>query len=1322
MSEELWEKYNGKGFAAKYSDYAERASKDEDGNDIKTSLAGKQDTISDLTAIRDGAAAGSTAYQKPTGGIPDTDLSPDVRASLQKADTAIQDVSGKADKDTTATPNNLAQFDANGNPVDSGIAASVISGKANVSEMAITPDAQDNTIANIQLQTGLDTNVVVAHQSLSGYWNGSITPSGSGNVVSDITVDQNGQVTVTKSSAGVPNDGALNITVGSAATQTFTADQANGSPVNVTIPLASHDASGYHEGMLSTALAEQLDTAVQPGDLANYTQKVVPALAGNLATLTATGELGDSGYAANDFATAAQGALADTAVQPATLSDYVMKDGSKVLSTNDYTNADKDIVDQVGDAMPSGASNINPLVTNTDLQQAIANFGGFEVVSLTSGANPHPDVQNPSDKIIYLTKDSQSSALDPYTEWIYQNSSWEIIGETSVDLTGYITSVSMAGGTAISPVSGSSTIDLPAATMNSGTGVAGIMSGADKKKLEGIATGAEVNAIASISLNGAALAPDGNRNVEITISSPSPSSANPAMDGTAAPGVSTDYARADHVHPSDTSKQDVITFNTAYDPVSNKAATMSDISGTIAGKADKVSGAPSGNLAALDGNGNLVDSTVKPSDFKTKQTAVVDPTASGNAVSFIDTISQDTNGEITVTKKTVQNATASTSGVGGNAGLLSATDKETIDSLVTVATTGDYNDLTNKPTIPAAQVNSDWDASSGVAEILHKPTIGDGTLSITVGSASAQTFTANQETSESVIIPLADVDTSGATPVYTEGLMSASDKEKLDGIEAGAEANVKPDWNAAAGADNEILNKPSVGDGTLSITVGSAAVQTFTANQNTNESITIPLAAVDSTGSTPVYTEGLMSAADKAKVEGIADKADKVTSATPNNFASLTSGGNLADSGYSANSFATAAQGDLADSSIQGVTVDNGSPLTPVSGVVNIDLSGKVDVVSGKGLSTNDYTTADKNIVTKAGEVIPSDARSDNQLVSENTLTAAIADFGGFKISSGAGVDNHPDESNPNTRTVYLVKDTSVVGADKYNEWICTNVSGPTWEKIGDTTLDLSGYVEYPSTHVDTHIVAFGPNSTIVDTGTTVSALTNTVETVSIGAGSAISPTTGTTDINIPLAANNNGTGSDGAMSGTDKLKLDGIDTGAQVNTVNTVSIGAGSTISPTTGTTNIVIPLANSSSDGAMSSADKSKLDGIAVGAEVNAVNTVSIGAGSAISPTAGTTNINIPIATSSNDGAMSSTDKSKLDGIAAGAEPNVQSDWSETDTTVDTYIANKPDIIIPLDSSAALGGISAPKYLMVVTSMPPAAQIDPDTIYLVQGTYIGT
>jgi len=80
-------------------------------------------------------------------------------------------------------------------------------------------------------------------------------------------------------------------------------------------------------------------------------------------------------------------------------------------------------------------------------------------------------------------------------------------------------------------------------------------------------------------------------------------------------------------------------------------------------KADKVSGATSGNFAGLDANGNLTDSGSKASDFKTKQTAVADPTASGMGLEFIATASQNANGEMAVTKKTVQDGTTSQKGV-----------------------------------------------------------------------------------------------------------------------------------------------------------------------------------------------------------------------------------------------------------------------------------------------------------------------------------------------------------------------------------------------------------------------------------------------------------------------------------------------------------------------------------------------------------------------------------------------------------------------------------------------------------------------------------
>lgn len=49
-----------------------------------------------------------------------------------------------------------------------------------------------------------------------------------------------------------------------------------------------------------------------------------------------------------------------------------------------------------------------------------------------------------------------------------------------------------------------------------------------------------------------------------------------------------------------------------------------------------------------------------------------------------------------------------------------------------------------------------------------------------------------------------------AVAAGASGLMSGSDKTKLDGIASGAEVNVNADWNSATG-DSQILNKPTLG-------------------------------------------------------------------------------------------------------------------------------------------------------------------------------------------------------------------------------------------------------------------------------------------------------------------------------------------------------------------------------------------------------------------------------------------------------------------------------------------------------------------------------
>lgn len=83
---------------------------------IEQQIATKQDKITDLDTIRQGAAKGATAlqsytekytgtYSKPSGGIPKSDLASAVQTSLEKADTALQthqDISGKADKSSLA--------------------------------------------------------------------------------------------------------------------------------------------------------------------------------------------------------------------------------------------------------------------------------------------------------------------------------------------------------------------------------------------------------------------------------------------------------------------------------------------------------------------------------------------------------------------------------------------------------------------------------------------------------------------------------------------------------------------------------------------------------------------------------------------------------------------------------------------------------------------------------------------------------------------------------------------------------------------------------------------------------------------------------------------------------------------------------------------------------------------------------------------------------------------------------------------------------------------------------------------------------------------
>jgi hypothetical protein len=81
------------------------------------------------------------------------------------------------------------------------------------------------------------------------------------------------------------------------------------------------------------------------------------------------------------------------------------------------------------------------------------------------------------------------------------------------------------------------------------------------------------------------------------------------------------------------------------------------------------------------------------------------------------------------------------------------------------ATSG-VEEILNKPTIPAAQVNSDWNATSGVAEILNKPTIPSGTVtSVDLSMPAAFSVSGNPVTTSGTLA----VTAAGVATQYIRG-------------------------------------------------------------------------------------------------------------------------------------------------------------------------------------------------------------------------------------------------------------------------------------------------------------------------------------------------------------------------------------------------------------------------------------------------------------------------------------------------------------------------------------------------------------------------
>jgi len=110
---------------------------------------------------------------------------------------------------------------------------------------------------------------------------------------------------------------------------------------------------------------------------------------------------------------------------------------------------------------------------------------------------------------------------------------------------------------------------------------------------------------------------------------------------------------------------------------------------------------------------------------------------------------------------------------------------------------------------------------------------------------------------------------------------------------------------------------------------------------------------------------------------------------------------------------------------------------------------------AGDGLALNDHQFyVSGKYITSAGETL-----AGKMLILKDNEWVEMPEFGGFATANSG--EGHPDVQNPSTKLIYLVKNSSVTGNDKYSEWIYTSADAQTtaWECIGDTSLDLTPYL-----------------------------------------------------------------------------------------------------------------------------------------------------------------------------------------------------------------------------------------------------------------------
>jgi len=786
-------------------------------NDGKLSI--KVGNASPVVFSANDASDKSITVDKNAIDLGDVDNTADLNKPISTATQTALDK--KADKVAGATNGNFAALDANGNLADShakiddfataaqgakadtayqkpdtgipksDLASDVqdslgkadtalqehqdISGKAEKSEMAITAVSGDETKKNIQLKDGLATDVVVAHQDISG--------------------------------KAEKSEMAIDDVAGDSTKKKIT---------------------------LKTGLSQEV--VVEHQDLSGKADKVNSATSGNFAGLDANGNLTDSGKKTADFATAAQGKKADTAIQGVTLNGSTLTpDSAKVVDLGNLKTKQTAVADPQAfgegltfiDQTAQNENGVLTTLTKKTVQSASTSQKGVVQLQDSIASNESSTTTAPTPRAV---REAISNAVAS----AYHHAGTKVVADlTSLLLVaeneGCVYNMTDAGTTTADFIEGAG----KPIRIGDNVGVCKVSSSPDAYKFDLLSGFVDLS---------------NYKTKQTPVSSPSPDGSGISFIDSVSQNENGELdVHSKNIQYGNTSQKGIVQLNDAVDSTSvTTAATPNSVKQAYDLANSAVKGVQkNGTDIVLDQN-KKANVIVNDKELKIKL-------GSANAVGTGFTADANEDVIFEIPRASFDNTQTPTTYTDG---LMTGEEKEKLNGIAAGAEVNSIESITiegDQSALPISQENvtipkakySGSTYTSGVITGQDKKKldeIEDGAQVNDIEHIKIEGETADLTiTDKRVTLPLAASATTSPVASAKAGIMSASDKDKLDGIELSADVNI------IEGVQLDGEQNPLTPDA--------------------SKVVTIPEAAVDSSGATPVYTHGLMSATDKEALE-----------------------------------------------------------------------------------------------------------------------------------------------------------------------------------------------------------------------------------------------------------------------------------------------------------------------------------------------------------------------------------------------------------------------------------------------------------------------